>query len=95
MIETHTSYLLQDFYRLQPGMEAKADVVAEYRCKRFVTDMFYEHRIQSIINYHAVVLGQRVTKTEARSMTLTEEQYLQVNTKIWFLFTLSWFNLLH
>ncbi|XP_025796497.1 uncharacterized protein LOC112885361 [Panicum hallii] len=69
---------LWDFYRLQAGMDAQADVVAEYRCKKLVTDMFYEQRLQSIINYHAVVLGQKVTKAQARTMTLTEEQYLQM-----------------
>jgi hypothetical protein len=59
MIEIYISCLLQDFYRLQPGMDAQVDVVAEYRCKKLVTDMFYEQRLQSIINYHAVVLGQK------------------------------------
>jgi hypothetical protein len=43
--------------------------------------MHYEARIQAVRNYHASVLGQRVTKEEARTIYLTPEQYIQVKNK--------------
>jgi hypothetical protein len=54
-------------------------VVATKVCKKRVVDMHYEARIQAIISFHSTVLGEKVTKMEARTMSLTEEQYLQVN----------------
>jgi hypothetical protein len=44
-----------------------------------VVDMHYEVRIQAVISFHGSVFGEKVIKTEARTMSLTEEQYLQVN----------------
>jgi hypothetical protein len=41
--------------------------------------MHCEARLQAIISFHATVLGEKVTKIDARTMSLTEEQYLQVN----------------
>jgi hypothetical protein len=70
---------MQDFFKCQDGFEAKADVVATRCCKKLVVDMHYEARLQAIISFHATVLGEKVTKTDARTMSLTEEQYLQVN----------------
>jgi hypothetical protein len=57
------------------------DVVATTCCKKLVMDMNYEERIQAIINFHASVLGEKVSKKDARTMSLTRDQYLQVNTK--------------
>jgi hypothetical protein len=48
---------MQDFYRCEPGYEAKANVVATTCCKKLVVDMHYEAHIQSIINFHASILG--------------------------------------
>jgi hypothetical protein len=45
-------------------------------------DMHYEERIQAIVSYHGSVLGEKVTKQDARTMTLTSEQYLQVSTTL-------------
>ena len=70
---------MQDFFRCQPGCEARADVVATKYCKRLVVDMHYEARVQAIVTFHATVLGEKVRKQDARTMSLTEEQYLQVN----------------
>jgi hypothetical protein len=70
---------MQDFFRCQDGFAAKADVVATRCCKKLVVDMHYKARVQAIISFHATVLGEKVTKTDARTMSLTEEQYLQVN----------------
>jgi hypothetical protein len=64
---------MQDFFRCQDGFEAKADVVATRCCKKLVVDMHYEARLQAIISFHATVLGEKVTKIDARTMWLTEE----------------------
>jgi hypothetical protein len=71
---------MQDFFRCDAGYEARADVVATTSCKKLVVDMHYEARIQAIITYHGSVLGERVTKPQARTMSLTREQYLQVKS---------------
>ena len=71
---------MQDFFRCEAGYEARADVVATTSCKKLVVDMHYEARIQAIITYHGSVLGERVTKPQARTMSLTREQYLQVKS---------------
>jgi hypothetical protein len=67
------------FFKCQDGFEAKVDMVATRCCKKLVVDMHYEARLQTIISFHATVLGEKVTKTDARTMSLTKEQYLQVN----------------
>jgi len=38
--------------------------------------MHYEARIQAVVTYHGTVLRTKVTKRYARSMTLTQDQYL-------------------
>jgi hypothetical protein len=70
---------MQDFFRCEDGFQDKADVVATKVFKKRVVDMHYETRIQAIISFHGSVLGEKLTKTEARTISLTEEQYLQVN----------------
>jgi hypothetical protein len=70
---------MQDFFRCEDGFQDKAHVVATKVCKKRVMDMHYEARIQAIISFHGSVLGEKVIKMEARTMSLTEEQYLQVN----------------
>ena len=72
---------MQDFFRCQDGFEGRADVVATKVCKKLVVDLHYKARIQVIVGYHATVLGEKVTKNDVKTMTLTQEQYLQVNTE--------------
>ena len=72
---------MQDFFRIQEGQEESVYQVAYASCKRRVTDLHYESRIQAHIDYNAKFLLRRVNKEEARRMTLTREQYIQVNTK--------------
>ena len=67
---------MQDFFRCQEGYEDRANVVATRCCKKLVVDMHYEACIQTIITYHGPVLGEKVTKKYARTMTLTRDQYL-------------------
>jgi hypothetical protein len=73
---------MQDFFRCEAGYEARADVVATMSYKKLIVDMHYEVRIQAIVSYHDSVLGEKVTKQEARTMSLTRDQYLQVNTSL-------------
>ena len=72
---------MQDFFRIQEGHEESAYQVAYASYKRRVMDLHYESRIQAHIDYNAKFLLRRVNKEEARRMTLTREQYIQVNTK--------------
>jgi hypothetical protein len=69
-----------DFYRCEVGYEARTDVVATTSCKKLVMDMHYEARIQAIVIYHGSVLREKVTKQQARTMSLTRDQYLQVKS---------------
>jgi hypothetical protein len=64
---------MQDFFRCEAGYEAREDVVATTSCKKLVVDMHYEARIQAIVTYHGPILGERVTKTQARTMSLTRD----------------------
>ena len=69
----------QDFYTYEPGDVEDATIVAHNRCRKLVKDMHYESQVQCIINYCATVLHRRIKKEEARTMKLTQEQYLQVH----------------
>jgi hypothetical protein len=46
-------------------------VVATTCCKELVVDMHYKARIQTIITFHAFVLEEKVSKNDARAMSLT------------------------
>jgi hypothetical protein len=62
----------------EDGYEGRADVVATVSYKKLVVDMHYEAHIETIITLHASVLGEKVVKKDARTMSLTQDQYLQV-----------------
>ena len=70
---------MQDFFICEEGYEAKADAVADKATKKLIKDMHYEARIQAVIQYHAEILRVRLPKSEARTISLTPEQYLKVN----------------
>jgi hypothetical protein len=70
---------MQDFFRCEEGMEDRADLVATKVCKKLVKDLHYEARIQAVITYHGLYLRTKVSKTDARTMTLTRQQYIEVN----------------
>jgi hypothetical protein len=71
---------MHGFFRCEAGYETRADVVATTSCKKLVVDMQYEARIKAIVSYHGSVLGAKVTKQQARTMSLTRDQYLQVKS---------------
>jgi hypothetical protein len=60
---------MQDFFRCEAVYEARVDVVATMSCKKLVVDMHYEARIQTIVSYHDSILGEKVTKQQARTMS--------------------------
>jgi hypothetical protein len=76
------SLCMQDFFKCEARYKARADVVATTICKKLVMDMHCEARIQAIISYHVSVLGEKVTKQDGRTMSLTRDQYWQVNTTL-------------
>jgi azurin len=52
-------------------MQAHADLVVTKSCKKLIVDLHYEARIQAIVTYHGLVLGQRLKMEDARTMHLT------------------------
>ena len=67
---------MQDFYTCLPGHEEAATAVIHNRAHKLVKDMHYEAQVQCVINYSGSILKQRIKKAEARTIRLTQEQYL-------------------
>jgi hypothetical protein len=67
---------MQDFFKCEARYEVRTDVMATTSYKKLVVEMHYEARIQTIISYHGSILGEKVTKQEARTKSLTRDQYL-------------------
>ena len=70
---------MQTYYRCEEGFKARAEQVTTKACKKLITDMHHEVRIQAIVTYYGSKHGERKTKKDAREMQLTREQYLEVN----------------
>jgi hypothetical protein len=70
---------MQSYFRCEEGFEGRADLAATKACKKFITDMHHEVRIQAIVTSNWSKLGEKVTKKDARLMTLTRGQYLEVD----------------
>ena len=64
---------MQKFFKPDEGLEQQADWAVHTACRKYVTDMHYKSRWQCHIDYY-----MSLSKTEARLMTLTQEQYLEV-----------------
>ena len=72
---------MHDFYRLEGGYEETAEEQINRACRKLVADMEYEARIQAVIDYYAIHKSPprvKINKTEARTMMLTVEQYIEV-----------------
>jgi hypothetical protein len=69
---------MQNFYRLVGGFEEKVEQVQETVCRKLVLDMHYEAQVQCVINYSGAKWGKKMTKAEARTDRLTQEQYEEV-----------------
>ena len=73
---------MQDFFMLEEGHDpAWVTKVQDRACRGRVTDLYYEARLQCHINHSCDVLGRYPGKSEARTMTLTREQYQPVSMK--------------
>ena len=72
---------MQEFFRCQPGHEERAYHVAYASCKRRVSDLYYESRLQAHIEYNATYRHRRINRPQSRREILTREQYIQVNRK--------------
>ena len=70
---------MQTYYICEEGFEARAEQVTTKACKKLVTDMHHEARVQAIVTYYGSKLGERKTKKDAYDMQLTREKYLEVN----------------
>ena len=60
---------MQTYYRCEEGSKARANLVATKACKKLVTDMHHE----TIITYYGSKVGEKISKEEARKMTLTRD----------------------
>jgi precorrin-4 methylase len=72
---------MQDFFRCNEGFEDRATRVKDKVCRSRLSDLYHKTRLQCIINYSTDILGRVVRKADARTSTLTKEQYLSVSTK--------------
>ena len=57
---------MQTYYRCEEGFEARAEQVTTKACKKLISDMHHEVRIQAIVTYYGSKLGERKTKTQER-----------------------------
>jgi len=71
---------MQDFYRCDEGYEERAERHARKACYKLVKDMHYEARVLAVQQYKAVFEEVKIDKDLARTLTLTKEQYMLVNT---------------
>ena len=70
---------MQNIFICEPGYEARVEQVSRIACRKLVTDMHYNARIQAVVDYNATHHHIKVSKTKARNMRLRQEQHLQVN----------------
>ena len=56
-------------------------MVANMACYKLVADMFYEARVQSVVDYKARIEKLKVKKPAARDIRLTWEQYVHVSVQ--------------
>lgn len=73
----HRVYM-RDFFRCEPGQEDLAAQTTRRACVKLVKDMHYKTRVQAIVD-HFARRKVKVTKTEAREMRLSREDYIRVN----------------
>jgi hypothetical protein len=53
---------MQNFFRCKPGQEERAYQVAYASCKRRVSDLYYEARLQAHIDYNATYCNRRINR---------------------------------
>ena len=57
---------MHTYYRCEEGFEARAKQVTTKACKKLVTDMHHEVRIQAIVTYYGSKLGEKKTKKKRK-----------------------------
>lgn len=73
---------MQDYFRVDEGVDpARLQATLNKSCQKRVTDMFYESRVQCVVNWYRLRLGERMKKEEARTKKLTREQYIEVDNE--------------
>ena len=72
---------MQRYLKPEEGLEAQADQAAATACRKYVTDMHHEARVQAHRDYYAVVLKQSISKPDARHVELSRAWYLEVDEK--------------
>ena len=61
-----TLVLYVEIFKVEEGLEAQADRAATIACRKYVTEMHHNARIQSHIDYYRSVLHQSLPKPQAR-----------------------------
>ena len=72
---------MQMYFKPEEGLEARVDQAAAAACRKYVTDMHHEARVQAHRDYYAMVLKQSISKPDARQVELSRAQYLEVDEK--------------
>ena len=72
---------MQRYFKPEEGLEARADLAAAAACRKYVTNMHHEARVQAHRDYYAVVLKQSISMPDSRQVELSRAQYLEVDEK--------------
>ena len=85
-----------NYYKFEEGTQAAAELVVTKSCKKLVVQLHHEGRLQCIVNWHRAILGEKITKEDARTMQLTRDEYIQVAIEPFhgFVFIMSYYNLI-
>jgi hypothetical protein len=67
---------MQLYFKCEEGFVVRAEAVLTKACKKLIVDIHYEASVQAIFTYHSSILSENVKKPQARSMTLTWDQYI-------------------
>ena len=59
---------MQDFYRWEDGTLPEATMVANTACYKLVADMFYEARVQAVVDYKACIEKVKVKNLERETL---------------------------
>ena len=70
---------MQTFYRCEDGFEARAEQVTTKACKKLVTDIHHETRIQAIINLLRVETWREGQQRRSKKDDIDPGQYLEVD----------------
>ena len=74
----HRVYM-QDFFRCDPEHYEACRLIILTKVWKIIRDMFYEARLQAVMDYHRQHLHQRCDRAMAKSIYLTKEQYMMVS----------------